>query len=268
MERPERFFVASSSFYLLAWLLASLQTEAAGKGSPFLLGTLGFAGMLIFAYSYHMVPRFWAGSYGAAGPKYLHLVLANAGLLGTVLTSHWLFPSFWLLGASIFVLVISRSPKGGELDIRPVSMGGPVDHLALAFLGAAYLYLVLGSSMLLLGESPSVLHVFLLGFVLNAVFGFVYRMVAVFLGSAPSPVPVGAQLSLSVAGPALVAAGLAGVVSRGVFLAGALIESGAAVLFAANLARMYLGGEPGRGGPTGFCPQASPSCSSPSSLGC
>lgn len=239
MNRPERLFAVACSVYLVAWLGLSLRGSVVGSDSPFLLAGMGFAAMLIFGFSYHMFPRFFARRFHGVRLKYLHLALANAGLVGTLLTGSPVFPALWLAGVAVYVYVLSRSRRGEEVRVKRVALGGAIDRVSAGFLVVALLYLVAGSLALFVDRSPRALHLFVPGFVMNVIFAFFFRMVTMFLGGRPWVSVAAVHLAASAAGPGLVAYG---VFDGSVLALGAAAESLAAVLFAVNLVRVYRTG--------------------------
>lgn len=239
LNRPERLFALASAAYLVVWLGWSLLVGIGGGVRPFLLGALGFAGMLIFGFSYHMFPRFWSRRYHGVGPKYLHLVLANVGLVGMFLSDSVVFPVLWLVGVVVYLWVLSRSRYGEEVRIKEVRLDSSVDRVSAGFLVVAAGYLVAASVLMFFELSPRVLHLVLPGFVMNVIFGFFFRMVTLFLGGRPWVSVASVHLGASAVGPGLVAYG---VFDGSVLVLGAVAEFLVAVLFAVNLVRVYRTG--------------------------
>lgn len=162
---------------------------------------LGFVTMLIFGVNYHIIPIFSGRGFYSRKLAYLHLAMANLGILGLVFPLPFSsYPidinpvikiSSILFALSIFVFIYNMlktfiSPPGKEHFPNPFGQGDKAaDKMATLFTGVSIIYLVIGCPLgvlfllrpdLIPYLRPVHAHINLIGFVSVMIFGVSYHM--------------------------------------------------------------------------------------------
>src|SRR3989338_5512845 len=162
---------------------------------------LGFATMLVFGVNYHIIPMFSGRDFYSPKLAYLHLVMANLGIIGFVsplLASHYPVEintlakiSAIIFGLSIFVFIYNMmrtfmSPVSKEPIPNPFGEGDKAaDKMAIRFTAISIVYLVIGCPLgifFLLRPDyipylmPVHVHINLIGFITIMIFGVSYHM--------------------------------------------------------------------------------------------
>ncbi|OGQ12239.1 MAG: hypothetical protein A3A85_05970 [Deltaproteobacteria bacterium RIFCSPLOWO2_01_FULL_42_9] len=226
---------------------------------------LGFATMLVFGVNYHIIPMFSGRDFYSPKLAYLHLVMANLGIIGFVsplLASHYPVEintlakiSAIIFGLSIFVFIYNMmrtfmSPVSKEPIPNPFGEGDKAaDKMAIRFTAISIVYLVIGCPLgifFLLRPDyipylrPVHVHINLIGFITIMIFGVSYHMFPRFTGRPLYNVQM-ASIQFWLANVGLIGMALcwwffeAGdVVRRAGFLTFAAIEGVAAVLYIYN----------------------------------
>lgn len=260
--------IASLTVWLILLLLNDLLEASALHGMvpsrltsswvQIQLAAWGFAGLMIFAMGYVLIPSFIGRRLAKPWASTLHLPLAVVGLLlvvtALVLRSTLLWrvgAALWLAGAILFALNLMATRREA---LRP-SVRGPKpstlgDRVGLIMVGFAMAYLQVSSLLFLLfdpvtGRTPvgsmdywSVLHLYLLGFVVMMIFGVGYNLLPRFLAARPSRVLLYVNAAAAVPPPVLFALFI---IQGGPWLAlGGALFTVAFASFALNIILMYL----------------------------
>lgn len=232
------FFAAGAAF--LAWRgvdAASLQASVA------LLGMGGFAVLILGTMRLLIAGMAGRDVVGAGGPALGLLALAAAGALGAFVVGAWWAALPWSLamaGHAVVVLLTVRRPA-----VRPVIGSEDADRatrITVYVLEFASLVYALASAVLVpaalagrIGRAVAI-HVLLVGFVVTTIFTVGTRILPRFANTRLPAWPARLLVPCGVAGPALVAYGLAG--APRALLAGALLEGAAFACFVVAAATM------------------------------
>lgn len=162
---------------------------------------LGFATMLVFGVNYHIIPMFSGRSFYSQGLAYVHLAMANLGIVGMLLPLPFSnYPgnisisvklSSILFALSIFVFIYNMmrtfmSPLSKESVPNPFGEGDKAaDKMAIRFTAISVVYLIIGCPLgvfFLLRPDyipylrPVHVHINLIGFISIMIFGVSYHM--------------------------------------------------------------------------------------------
>lgn len=162
---------------------------------------LGFATMLVFGVNYHIIPMFSGRSFYSQGLAYVHLTMANLGIVGMLLPLPFSnYPgnislsvklSSILFAVSIFVFIYNMmrtfmSPVSKEPPPNPFGAGDKAaDKMAIRFTAISMVYLIIGCPLgvfFLLRPDyipylrPVHVHINLIGFISIMIFGVSYHM--------------------------------------------------------------------------------------------
>ena len=168
---------------------------------------LGFATMLVFGVNYHIIPMFSGRSFYSQGLAYVHLTMANLGIVGMILPLPFSnYPgnislsvklSSILFAVSIFVFIYNMmrtfvSPPSKEPIPNPFGEGDKAaDKMAIRFTAISMVYLMIGCPLgvfFLLRPDyipylrPVHVHINLIGFITIMIFGVSYHMFPRFTG--------------------------------------------------------------------------------------
>lgn len=264
------FIISSLAYLILTAFMGTIYMTAGGGNYGLAVATvhafvLGFVTMLIFGVNYHIIPMFSGREFYSRKLAYLHLAMANLGILGLVFPLPFSsYPidinpvikiSSLLFALSIFIFIYNMlktftSLPGKEPFPNPFGDGDKAaDKMATLFTGVSIIYLVIGCPLgvlfllrpdLIPYLRPVHAHINLIGFVSIMIFGVSYHMFPRFAAKPLYSVRMGSiqfwLVNIGLAGMILSwwLLETGGAVQRANLLTFAAIEAVAAVLYIYN----------------------------------
>ncbi len=266
MRRSNLLFIHLALLSLLIWWASPVVVDLAGiPGLPLdsllwvvTFGVLGHFTTMIFGTGYLLIPAMLHARLHSPAMVVIHLALAAAALVGLAMAA-WLQDPFlwglalvpWGAGAFLFAanVILTVRDRRGTLRRVGVGLELPTDRFGVPLTVVAGIYLLgatVGFTLYGLGPTvglgswplPPFLHLYLLGFVTNMIFGVGYHLFPRFLGAPPHRSLALVNVTLPIAAPAIFA--LAMRPGSLPFQLIALVEATAIVAFAANVISMFL----------------------------